>query len=154
MHLLQLLFRRRAQIEADTQHALTHANLLLTKTATIESRLAFSPNRAPQPLPSEILEHIISHIPADGINMASAKVSISWYLATLAATRKHLREAISRTEALMCVYAEQTVVLDCISGDYPPGTEIRWVPIKLIERGNKEVMKWHNVLCEVVGFKW
>jgi hypothetical protein len=54
----------------------------------------------------------------------------------------------------MCVCAEETVVLDCISGEYPPGTEIRWVPIKLIERGNKEVMKWHNVLCEVVGFKW
>jgi hypothetical protein len=54
----------------------------------------------------------------------------------------------------MCVCAEETVVLDCISGEYPPGTDIRWVPIKLIERGNKEVMKWHNVLCEVVGFKW
>lgn len=84
----------------------------------------------------------------------SAKVSISWYLATLSATRKHLREAISRTEALMCVCEGETVVLDSVSGDYPPGTEIRWVPIKHIERENKEVMRWRNVLCEVVGFKW
>ena len=86
--------------------------------------------------------------------MASAKVSISWYLATLAATRKHLRDAILGTEALMCVCGGETVVLDGVSGLYPPGTEIRWVPIKHIERANKEMMKWHNILCEVVGFKW
>ena len=152
--LLQLLFRRRAQIEADTQHALTHAALLLTKTATIESKLAYSAHRTQHLLPSEILEQIISYVPAEEISMASAKVSISWYLATLAATRKHLREAIQRTESMMCVCGEETVVLDGMSGMYPPGTEVRWVSIKLIERANKEVMNWRNVLCEVVGYKW
>jgi len=55
----------------------------------------------------------------------------------------------------MCVCAGETVALDSGSGvSYPSGTEIRWVPIKLIERENKQVMKWRNVLCEVVGFKW
>ena len=86
--------------------------------------------------------------------MSWAKASITWYLATLAATRQHLRRAISQTEELMCVSKEGgTVVLDFDSRQYPVGTEIRWVPIKLIERQGREVMEWCNVLCRVVGFK-
>ena len=154
IQLLQLLFRHRGQTEEDTQHTLTHANLLLSKTVAIDTRLSASPNRRIEFLPSEILQQIISHLPAEQINMSWAKVSITWYLATLAATRQHLRRAISRTEELMCVSeGGETVVLDYDSGEYPVGTEIRWVPIKLVERQRQEVMKWYNVLCRVVGFK-
>lgn len=151
---MQLLFRHRGQIEDDTKHALAHANLLLSKTAVIYTRLTSSPHRRHESLPSEILEHIISYLPAEEIDMSWAKASITWYLATLAAARQQLRRAISRTEELMCISEEgETVVLDYISGQYPPGTNIRWVPIKLIERQRRDVMKWYNVLCRVVGFK-
>lgn len=84
--------------------------------------------------------------------MTFATVSITWYLATLAATRRRLREAIAETEALTCVLNGETAVLDD-SGRYPPGTEIRWVPIKVVERQRREVIDWYNVLCSVVGFK-
>jgi hypothetical protein len=151
---LHLLFRHRGRIEEDTQHALAHANLLLSKTTVIDTQLSSSPHRHDESLPSEILEQIISYLPAEEIDMSWAKASITWYLATLAATRQHLRRAISRTEELMCVSEEgETVVLDYDSGHYPSGTDIRWVPIKLIERQRREVMKWYNVLCRVVGFK-
>ena len=54
----------------------------------------------------------------------------------------------------MCVSEEgETVLLDCDSGQYPAGTEIRWVPIKLIERQIQEIVKWYNALCRVVGLK-
>jgi hypothetical protein len=100
-----------------------------------------------------MLEKIISYIPYEEINMEWAKVSITWYLATLSATRQHLRRAIFETEELMCRVEGETVVLDGASGYYPSGTEIRWVPIKIVEQQRREVMKWHNVLCSVVGFK-
>ena len=154
MELLQKLFRHRGQIEEDTQHSLAHSNLLLSKTATIETLLSSSPNRRNNFLPSEILEQIISYLPAEEIDMPRAKVSITWYLATLAATRNHLRRAISQTKELMCISEEgEPRVLDYTSGLYPPGTEIRWVPVKLVERQRKEVMRWCNGLCRVVGFK-
>ena len=153
VQLLQLLFRHRAQIEGDTQHTIVHANLLLNKTAAVHQRLSMSPHQHVMSLPSEIWEQIISHLPPEEIDMDKAKVSIAWYLATLAATRNHLRQAIQATEELLCVADGETVCLDCDSGQYPPGTEIRWVPIKLIEARRKEVMLWYNVLCRVVGFK-
>jgi hypothetical protein len=106
MQLLRLLFQRRVQIEENTKHALIHANLLLSKTAAIDTRLSSSPHRCNEPLPSEILEQIISYLPAETIDMPWAKASITWYLATLAATRQHLRRAISRTEELMSVSNE------------------------------------------------
>ena len=116
--------------------------------------LANSPNRQTEFLPSEILEQIMSHLPAQEFNMSSAKVSITWYLATLAAIRNHLRRAILETEEMMCVSPQgETVVLDCDSGLYPPETEVRWVPIKVVERQAKEVMKWCSALCRVSGFK-
>ena len=151
--LLQLLFRYRAQIEGDTQHTITHANLLLTKTAAVHQLLSMSSHQHVMSLPSEILEQIISYLPSEDIDMQKAKVSITWYLATLAATRNHLRQAIKETEDLLCVADGETVCLDCDARQYPPGTEIRWVPIKLIEAKRKEVMSWYNVLCRVVGFK-
>lgn len=85
--------------------------------------------------------------------MQWAKASITWYLATLAAIRGHLRNAIARTEELMCVRDGDIEVLDCNSGCYSDGTEVRWIPIKIIEQQQREVMKWYNVLCTVVGFK-
>jgi hypothetical protein len=85
--------------------------------------------------------------------MQWAKASITWYLATLAAIRGHLRNAILRTEESMCVREGKIVVLDCSSGCYGDGTEVRSVPIKIIEQQRREVMKWYNVLCTVVGFK-
>ena len=105
------------------------------------------------PLPYEILEQIISYLPPEDVNMAFAKASITWYLATLAATRAHLRTAIAKAEALTCVFGGEMAVIDYKSGTYRPGTEIRWVPIKVVERQRREVMGWYNVLCSVVGFK-
>lgn len=151
---MQLLFQHRRNVEENTQHTLAHANNLLSKTAVIDTRLSASRNRRNESLPSEILEEIISYLPAEQIDMPWAKASITWYLATLAATRQHLRRAISRTEELMCVSEEgKTVVLDHDSGQYPADTQIRWVPIKLVESQRREVMKWYHVLCRVVGFK-
>jgi len=115
--------------------------------------LSQSQNRRHQGLPSEILEQIISYISPYEITKNWATVSISWYLATVAAIRNHLRRAIRETEDLMCVLNGKTVVLDMIAGKYPEGTQIRWVPIKKIERKTREVMCWHDVLCRVVGFK-
>lgn len=151
--LLQLLIRQRAQIEADSQHTVSHAKLLLEKTAAIYTRLSNSPHGQRMPLPYEILEQIISYLPPEDIDMHRAKASISWYLATLASTRKHLRRAIQETEDLLCVCNGQTAVLDHDSGQYPPGTEIRWIPIKHIERQRREVMNWYYILCRIVGFK-
>lgn len=154
IQLLQFLFRHRGQIEESTQHTLTHANRVLAKTAEIESFLSRSPNRVHTlRLPCEILEEIVSYLPPEDLTMAFAKASITWYLATLAATRCHLRAAIAETEALTCVLDGETAVLDYDSGKYPPRTEIRWVPIKVVERQRREVMDWYNVLCRVVGFK-
>jgi len=85
--------------------------------------------------------------------MSFAKASITWYLATLAATRGHLRKAIAETETLTCVLDGETAVIDSKSGRYRPGTEIRSVPIKVVERQRREVMGWYNVLCGIVGFK-
>jgi len=153
IQLLQLLFRHRAQIEGDTQHTIIHAKLLLTKTAAVHQRLSASSHKHIMSLPSEILEEIITHLPPEEIDMEKAKISISWYLATLAATRNHLRRAIQATEEVLCVADGETVCLDCDAGQYPPGTEIRWIPIKVIEARRKEVMLWYNVLCRVVGFK-
>src|SRR5438876_357273 len=62
--LFRFLFRYRARIEGDTQHALTYANLLLSKTVLIVAGLANSPKRQTEFLPSEILEQIMSHLPA------------------------------------------------------------------------------------------
>jgi hypothetical protein len=153
VQLLQLLFRHRAQIEGDTQHSLAHATLLLSKTSAIHDRLSASQHRHSILLPSEILEEVIYHLPPEYIDMHSAKASITWYIATLAATRRHLQKAIRDAKALMCSEAGETVVLDCAAGQYPPGTDIRWVPIKVMEQQRREVMKWYNVLCRVVGFK-
>lgn len=152
-HLLKVLLRRRAQIEGDIQHTLAHANLLLSKTATLQSRLSASQHHHTAVLPSEILEHIISHLAPESIDMEFAKASVTWFLATLAATRQHLRSSIKETEGLMCLADGETVVLDCDSSQYPPGTEIRWVPIKHIETQSREVMRWCDALCRVVGFK-
>jgi hypothetical protein len=85
--------------------------------------------------------------------MQWAKASITWYLATLAVIRGHLRNAILCTEESMCVKERKIAVLDCNSGCYDEGTEVRSVPIKIIEQQRREVMKWYNVLCTVVGFK-
>lgn len=153
VQLLQLLFRYRAQIEGDTQHTIAHATLLLTKTSTIHARLSASKHRHTATLPSELLEQVIAHLPPENIDMHTAKASITWFLATLAATRRHLRKAIQDTKAMMCTADGGTVVLDCDSGQYPPGTEISWIPIKVLERQRREVMRWYNVLCNVVGFK-
>jgi hypothetical protein len=104
-------------------------------------------------LPCEVLEQIISYLSPEDLNMAFAKVSITWYLATLATARGHLRGAIAQTEAVTCVLAGETAVVDYNSGRYPLGTEIRWAPIKVVERQRKDIMEWYNVLCSVVGFK-
>ena len=85
--------------------------------------------------------------------MGFAQISIGWYLATLTATMDHLKSAIRRTEEAMCVLNGETVVLSSTHGDYPPGTEIRWVPVKYIESQTKWIMRWHNALCRIVGFK-
>ena len=85
--------------------------------------------------------------------MSEAKASITWYLATLAVTRSHLRNAITETENLMCIRKGKPVALFELEDQYPPGTEIRWVPIKKIEQGRREVMRWVQALCRVVGFK-
>jgi len=153
IQLLRYLIRYRGQIEADTQHTLTHGKLLLSKTQAIEARLSASPNRRTGSLPCEILEQIISQLPPDDIDMHMAKAWITWYLATLGATRNHLRRAIAETEDLMCVLNGETVTLSETEAQYPPGTEIRWVPIKKIEQQRLQVMTWVNVLCKVVGFK-
>src|SRR5579859_2168087 len=153
IQLLQILLKNRSQIEADTLHTLAHATLLLTKAATLHTRLSNSQYRKSTTLPSELLEQIVAYLPAEYIDMHMAKTSISWYLATLAATRGHLRDVIRKTKELMCHRDDEIMVLDYDSGRYPPGTEIRWVPIKVIERRRKEVMKWYNVLCRVVGYK-
>ena len=85
--------------------------------------------------------------------MQWAKVSITWYLATLSAVRNNLRETIQKTEGVLCAADGETVCLDCDAGQYPPGTDVRWVPIKRVEWMRKAVMSWYNVLCRVVGFK-
>jgi hypothetical protein len=85
--------------------------------------------------------------------MQWAKVSITWYLATLSVTRTRLRRIIKETDQMLCRLDGETVVLDYNSGQYSPGTEIQWIPIKCIERRRKEVMRWCSVLCRIVGFK-
>jgi hypothetical protein len=112
-----------------------------------------SPHRRNVLLPPEILEQIISYLSAEEIDMQFAQICISWYLATLTVAMDHLRRAIRGTEALMCVLDGETVVLSSTLGDYPPGTEVRWVPVKRIENQSREIMRWHNSLCRIVGFK-
>lgn len=153
IQLLNFLCRRRGQVEGDTIHTISYATQLLQRTLVIETRLSSSKHRRTDVLPSEILEHIISHISAEEINMQWAKVSINWFLATLAAARNHLRRAIREAEDLMCILDGQPIHMSYSSRQYPPGTEIRWVPINIIERQSREVMKWCNVICGVVGYK-
>jgi len=85
--------------------------------------------------------------------MSWAKLSVTWYLATLSAVRNQLRETIRVTEGMFCTVEGEMVCLDPDRGQYPPGTEVRWTPIKRIEAMRKEVMDWYNVLCRVVGLK-
>jgi hypothetical protein len=153
VELLRFLIRYRANSEGDTQHTLTHSKLLLSKTSAIEAALSTSPNRRNGKLPSEILEQIISHLSPEDFDMPVAKSSITFFLATLAATRNHVRCAIAETEDLMCVLNGKTVILSERDGAYPPGTEIRWAPIKAIEKQRFKTIGWANALCRVVGFK-
>lgn len=153
VQLLQHLFRQRSQIEENTLHSLSHATHLLDKTSGVYTRLSHSFNSHNSLLPSEILEQIIQYIPPEEIDMHWATVSITWYLATLSVIRNRLRRSIKETNEIMCRLSGESMVLDCDSGQYPPGTEIRWTPIKHIERRTKEVMRWCGVLCRIVGFK-
>jgi hypothetical protein len=151
--LVSYLCQRRGEVEGDTMHTISYATQLLQRTSVIEASLSSSKNRRTEVLPSEILEHIISHISAEEIDMQWAKVSINWFLATLAAARNHLRRAIKETEDLMCHKDGQPVHLSYSSRQYPQGTEIRWVPINVVDRQSRDIMKWCSVICKVVGYK-
>ena len=151
--LLRHLFRRRSTIESECQHSVVHANKLLSKTAEIGDQLLSSRNMQTAAFPNEILEQIVSYLPPSEISMEFAKVSISWYISVLASTRNHLRSEIHKAEELMCQLDGKTVVLDEQTAQYPEGTEIRAIPIRIIEKQQRKLMGWYEVLCQLVGLK-
>lgn len=153
IELLRYLFRCRNTVESECQHSIVHANKLLSKTAEIGDQLHTSRNRQSAALPNEILEQIISYLPSSEITMEFAKASITWYISVLASTRNQLRREIQNTEDLMCTLNGKTVVLDHQIAQYPEGTEIKSVPIRIIEKQQRKLMIWYEALCQLVGLK-
>jgi len=43
--------------------------------------------------------------------------------------------------------------LDEQTAQYPEGTEIRAIPIRIIEKQQRKLMGWYEVLCRLVGLK-